>query len=1194
MKRLVRLFIVSLLIFTSFTYIQQPHTKAATGEKFKILEVRDAWSTTNRIDPGTAVTSMLTGLDASQYDIKMMTVKELNASRFPLDGAFDAIVFDESMFTGTNRYSTTISKKTDNHNTNSIENDITKLKASEITDAYIKKGLPVFLHADVFTDVSSNFSTVFNPSIISGRAVKYTDKKDVISAIQSKKNNRPRLSNVSVSQGGVSLMNINKNAMATPNKSIDFTFNISNIDSQKLNASLYIDFDSNDQFDESEKVIPWAYEMTDTLGKISYTFDAPSYTGPRNWMIRISNSDGLNDYKTGSFLIKDQPAKAKILQIIKTTGVGEIPKFMAGNEYLKKDDDYEFQVKTVLSSDFKPTNKSLDEYDMLIFGFQDSYGGASISNEAFNEVKRFTDTKQGLMLTHDTIFRPNQSDNMELEWEKKFKELAGQKNFTNMGYGAPRTSTKAIKQNAGVMTMYPFTLNDEINIDTTHNQYFGLDLEQPDLIPWYNIKDIWADTENARTFGDARNHYYMYTKGNITYSGAGHTFSGEAFTNDSEKMLFSNTMYRAFIGANHKPLIKNLLPETGDVYSENEPLTISYLMNDFDLRDRELKTRIYIDNELVYQNNSVQNNTLVSKSFESKLNGKSAVTIRVQAEDSRGATVEETRTITVLPSEQFTLSRSIDPVSISKGDTATIIYKIVPNILLQANYAGTTGQKNDWSSLTLENIKFSEHLPSNLQILSVGGLREMSTVGQKVSGSLANLQYSDKLKKGEWRPNIPEITFTVKVKALEDKGIHVLEKKNNSVTSRKTIIRNDMNGNVKEKIIENKSQAFRSLNYMLQEPFATAANISAVEINLNTPKYKVLPEIAPTGSRHGLLKWSIADSSIANIDQEGVIEPKKIGTTDIKLIVPVANGKELVTTSKLTVNDVFDGLTVKNIPDVIYVGQTKTMTGDSTMLSGAKAPVKWIITNPSAVDSTGDNTNTLTLKGMNPGILTVQAAVPATAGSTTYLAQSQVYSIEVKLPELSVNPTNIELWAGTTQNVTASFTPDLRLPFILSKVSDAIELTKTDMGYTVKGIKGTPDGPVEAVLRLSDFSDTQAVTKIRVRENPLTLTASDLTMTLRDDQKRPLLSWSPVTTTERFYRLEVLQGKEYVKTDLTAQTLKALRPGVARVKVTVLKENKEVLEVIKEGTTEKQPLTTTFKVTISSEGSTTESDTDVY
>ncbi|WP_313635677.1 DUF5057 domain-containing protein, partial [Exiguobacterium sp.] len=199
-------------------------------------------------------------------------------------------------------------------------------------------------------------------------------------------------------------------------------------------------------------------------------------------------------------------------------------------------------------------------YDMLIFGFQDSYGAASLSDPASDAILNFTNTGQGLMLTHDTIFRPAQSSKPELFWETKFVDLAGQKNFTNMGYAAPRTSGQAVKQNAGVMTSYPFALADTVAIATTHNQYFGLDLEQSDLIPWYNIRENNLSSSNqaaGRTIGDARNHYYMYTKGNVTYSGAGHTSS---FNQQQEKELFSNTMYRAFIGANHKPLIKNILP----------------------------------------------------------------------------------------------------------------------------------------------------------------------------------------------------------------------------------------------------------------------------------------------------------------------------------------------------------------------------------------------------------------------------------------------------------------------------------------------------------------------------------------------------------------------------------------------------------------------------------------------------------
>ncbi|WP_215147330.1 DUF5057 domain-containing protein [Exiguobacterium sp. s91] len=1203
MKQWVRLALAILLIFSSFTYIHEPHSKAATGEKFKILEIRDDWSTTNRIDPGTTITSLslLKDLNTSQYEIKMMTVKELNASRFPLDGAFDAIVFDPSVFTGEDRYSVKVSDTSKKHNTSRIENDITQLKANEILTYYIQKRLPVFLHADVLTHETSNFTSIFKQSTISGDAIVYTDTKQAVLRLQEEKIERPRLSKVAVSQDGLSLMSVDKRNMAVPNKSIEFAYEVTNVYSNEFSVDLYIDFDSNDQFDESEKVIPWAKEMKGTSGKISYTFDTPSYTGPRNWKLKISNKDGLVDYKSGSFLMQDQEAKAKILQVTRSGTTGSINGFMNSGTLLKQDGLYDFNVEVISADTFNKTysTKNLNTaYDMLIFGFQDSYGAASLSNPASDAILNFTNTEQGLMLTHDTIFRPAQSSKPELFWETKFADLAGQKNFTNMGYAAPRTSGQAVKQNAGVMTSYPFALADTVAIATTHNQYFGLDLEQPDLIPWYNIRENNLSSSNqaaGRTIGDARNHYYMYTKGNVTYSGAGHTSS---FNQQQEKELFSNTMYRAFIGANHKPLIKNILPTDKSSYLENEPLTISYQVNDYDLQDRELKTRIYIDDEKVFENNKLKNNSFVSQSFDSKLKGKTSVTIRIEAEDQRGAKTIETRTVQVVrpaASMPFVLSRSIDPATIPKGETADITYTVKTSPMMQKDAIGNNGYIMGQFSVTMENILFNEQFPSNLEILSTTGLTGTNITGQTIKGRLPDIEYDEAISgvhKGEWIADQSEVTFTVKVRAKDTAGVHVLDKKDNTLTSTKNVYRDKKNGKDKSTTVTNDPQAFPTIGYALTPSYATSAKIPSVKMDITTPSYKVLPEISPIGSQYGTLKWSIVDSEIASIDEAGVIKPKKVGTTQIKLVVPVGNGKELTATSELVINDVFGGLIVRNVPDTLYVGETKSMTGIASMVSGSNTPIQWIITNDSRVTTSGLTKNTLELTGKTPGTVTVKAVVPATAGSSTYLAQSTTYTIQVKLPELSVSPSNLELWVGSNQDVTATFNPNYPLPFTTSTVSNAIELKQTASGYTITGKTGTPNGPVEALLKLTDFPDTVAKTLVRVRENPLNLTADDIAMTMKDDKKSPILRWFPVTTTERFYRLEVLQGKEYVKIDPTGQALQPLRPGVARIKVTALKENKDVLEVMKDN--QKTPLTTTFKVTIGSESGTSDLDGDVY
>lgn len=109
--------------------------------------------------------------------------------------------------------------------------------------------------------------------------------------------------------------------------------------------------------------------------------------------------------------------------------------------------------------------------------------------------------------------------------------------------------------NRGQITNYPYQIGDTMKVTRTHAQNFQLDLEQEDggdVTVWYNLTDAYDSDVNpggsndgvysARS-GDSRNNYYMYTKGNITYTGLGHTSAG--LTNDEVK-LFVNTMISSY------------------------------------------------------------------------------------------------------------------------------------------------------------------------------------------------------------------------------------------------------------------------------------------------------------------------------------------------------------------------------------------------------------------------------------------------------------------------------------------------------------------------------------------------------------------------------------------------------------------------------------------------------------------------
>ena len=118
-----------------------------------------------------------------------------------------------------------------------------------------------------------------------------------------------------------------------------------------------------------------------------------------------------------------------------------------------------------------------------------------------------------------------------------------------LGENGNRSKVKsAAKINDGAITQYPFRIGNSISVAETHGQYYQLALEQDkdingmsdgktDVVVWYCLRDgIYDYSPN-----DVRNNYYFYSKGNVIYTGAGHsTVSGE-----EEIKLFINAMVAA-------------------------------------------------------------------------------------------------------------------------------------------------------------------------------------------------------------------------------------------------------------------------------------------------------------------------------------------------------------------------------------------------------------------------------------------------------------------------------------------------------------------------------------------------------------------------------------------------------------------------------------------------------------------------
>jgi len=119
--------------------------------------------------------------------------------------------------------------------------------------------------------------------------------------------------------------------------------------------------------------------------------------------------------------------------------------------------------------------------------------------------------------------------------------------FENERYSDPLLTKSASKVNTGQLTEYPYRVGDEITLAPTHEQYYQLDMEAEDIVVWYTLKGTSENYETsaadyAGTNHDVRNNYYLYSRGNIIYTGMGH----DSFLTKDELKLFVNTFVASY------------------------------------------------------------------------------------------------------------------------------------------------------------------------------------------------------------------------------------------------------------------------------------------------------------------------------------------------------------------------------------------------------------------------------------------------------------------------------------------------------------------------------------------------------------------------------------------------------------------------------------------------------------------------
>ncbi|MDY4078171.1 MAG: DUF5057 domain-containing protein [Clostridium sp.] len=328
------------------------------------------------------------------------------------------------------------------------------------------------------------------------------------------------------------------------------------------------------------------------------------YVGWLGYKLEIVKDNNVKSTYVGNSIyknIKGEKLPVRVLQVYPAVAAKPVLKLTESENFknaIQAASDYNITIEAVDTNTFnsKDVAQTCESYDMIIVGFSDGYGlkGSDITGNGLEIIKKFDDDGKSIMFTHDVFGLNSFGDS---NWNSQtgpqtlghmFRDVVGQSryvdpfsinpksstivhdyfdlnNSSTMGqtfynaYGhdneftCPATEqnmyrrtlkTKVTQVNSAQITNYPYDLNNKefIKVSQTHTQWYQLNLEDPDVVPWYNLYDD-PDKTNIDSM-DSRNFYYTYSKGNITYSGTGHEGTDIP---ESEAELFVNTIVKAII-----------------------------------------------------------------------------------------------------------------------------------------------------------------------------------------------------------------------------------------------------------------------------------------------------------------------------------------------------------------------------------------------------------------------------------------------------------------------------------------------------------------------------------------------------------------------------------------------------------------------------------------------------------------------
>lgn len=332
----------------------------------------------------------------------------------------------------------------------------------------------------------------------------------------------------------------------------------------------------------------------------------------------------------------------------------------------------------------------------------------------------------------------------------------------------------------------------------------------------------------------------------------------------------------------------------------------------------------------------------------------------------------------------------------------------------------------------------------------------------------------------------------------------------------------------------------------------STVHVSSVSVSPSTAEVVIGETITlsatinPSDASNPSITWSSSDTSIATVEQNGVVTGVGIGTATITATSVDGNRTD---TCAITVKDVsvhVSGVSISPTSVTMYVGDTRSLSAIVTPSNASNKSVVWRSYSPSiaSVSSTG------IVYANKAGMVRIEV----TTNDGGYTAYLDVSVLEIPVSSVSVYPETLTLGVGNTAKLSATVSPSNAGNKNVSWSSSNSSIATVDSNGTVTGV-ATGSCTITATTQSGNKTDTCIVTVQASIVNVTGVTVSPTTANLNKDETLQLSATvSPSNATNKTVNWD--SSDTLIATVNSTGLVTAKKSGTVRITATTVDGNK--------------------------------------